>query len=138
VLAFELGSLGAAAVGALEPSLLLYPTYYCLVNGGFALLTSVRRAARRAGWRTAAAAPEQSMRMTAPSGCLVNGATNPPPPRSRRRRPRREVAAQWDTNQGGPATDIAASAAMAARISAMTRFDDSVLPSAGYGHRSRP
>jgi hypothetical protein len=43
------GALSAAAVGAHEPSLLLYPTYYCLVNGGFALLIGLRRAARSAG-----------------------------------------------------------------------------------------
>jgi hypothetical protein len=39
------GALSAAAVGALEPSLLLYPVYYCLVNGGLALLIAGRRAA---------------------------------------------------------------------------------------------
>jgi hypothetical protein len=43
------GALSAAAVGALEPSLLLYPAYYCLVNGGLALLIIGRRAAMRAG-----------------------------------------------------------------------------------------
>jgi hypothetical protein len=41
------GALSAAAVGVLEPSLLLYPVYYCLVNGGLALLIGVRRAAAR-------------------------------------------------------------------------------------------
>jgi hypothetical protein len=40
------GALSAAAVGALEPSLLLYPVYYCLVNGGLALLIGVRRVMR--------------------------------------------------------------------------------------------
>jgi hypothetical protein len=39
--------LSAAAIGSLEPSLLLYPVYYCLVNGGLALLIGVRRAAAR-------------------------------------------------------------------------------------------
>jgi hypothetical protein len=39
------GALGAAAVGAPEPSLLVYPAYYCLVNGGLALLIVGRRAA---------------------------------------------------------------------------------------------
>jgi hypothetical protein len=39
------GALSAAAVGALEPSLLLYPVYYCLVNGGLALLIAGRRVA---------------------------------------------------------------------------------------------
>jgi hypothetical protein len=37
------GALSAAAVGALDPSLLLYPGYYCLVNGGLALLIGARR-----------------------------------------------------------------------------------------------
>jgi hypothetical protein len=41
------GVLSATAVGALEPSLLLYPAYYCVVNGGLALLIAVRRAALR-------------------------------------------------------------------------------------------
>jgi hypothetical protein len=36
------GALSAAAVGAPEPSLLLYPLYYCLGNGGLALLIGVR------------------------------------------------------------------------------------------------
>jgi hypothetical protein len=42
------GALSAAAVGALEPSLLLYPVYYCLINGGLALLIGARRSAVRA------------------------------------------------------------------------------------------
>jgi hypothetical protein len=41
------GALSAAAVGALEESLLVYPVYYCLVNCGLALLIGVRRAAAR-------------------------------------------------------------------------------------------
>jgi hypothetical protein len=43
------GALSAAAVGALKLSLLLYPAYYCLANGGLALLIAGRRAAMRAG-----------------------------------------------------------------------------------------
>jgi hypothetical protein len=43
------GALSAAAVGAPEPSLLLYPAYYCLVNGGLALLIVRRRATMRVG-----------------------------------------------------------------------------------------
>jgi hypothetical protein len=39
------GALAAASVGALEPSLLLYPAYYCLANGALALLILGRRAA---------------------------------------------------------------------------------------------
>lgn len=38
------GALAAASVGALEPSLLLYPAYYCLANGALALLILGRRA----------------------------------------------------------------------------------------------
>jgi hypothetical protein len=37
------GLLAAGSVGALEPSLLLYPAYYCLVNGALALLIRYRR-----------------------------------------------------------------------------------------------
>jgi len=39
------GALAAGAVGALDASLLLYPVYYCVVNGAIALLISTRRAA---------------------------------------------------------------------------------------------
>jgi hypothetical protein len=38
------GALAVASVGALEPSLLLYPAYYCLANGALALLIVSRRA----------------------------------------------------------------------------------------------
>jgi hypothetical protein len=48
------GALSAAAVGSLALSLLLYPAYHCLANGGLALLIAGRRAAMRArdelGW----------------------------------------------------------------------------------------
>jgi hypothetical protein len=37
------GALAAGAVGALDPSLLLYPIYYCLVNGAIAVLIHNRR-----------------------------------------------------------------------------------------------
>jgi len=37
------GALAAGAVGVLDVSLLLYPTYYCLVNGAIALLIGRRR-----------------------------------------------------------------------------------------------
>jgi hypothetical protein len=37
------GALAAGAVGALPPSLLLYPVYYCLVNGAIAVLILHRR-----------------------------------------------------------------------------------------------
>ena len=37
------GALAAGAVGALTPSLLLYPVYYCLVNGAIAVLILHRR-----------------------------------------------------------------------------------------------
>jgi hypothetical protein len=39
------GVLAAAAVASLDPSLLLYPAYYCLANGAIALLIIRRRAA---------------------------------------------------------------------------------------------
>jgi hypothetical protein len=42
-LASVAGVLAAAAVGALDPSLLLYPAYYCLANGFIALLIVWRR-----------------------------------------------------------------------------------------------
>ena len=38
------GALAAGAVGAVDLSLLLYPVYYCLVNGAIALLIYHRRA----------------------------------------------------------------------------------------------
>ena len=37
------GALAAGAVGALDPSLLLYPVYYCLANGAIAALIHHRR-----------------------------------------------------------------------------------------------
>jgi hypothetical protein len=37
------GALAAGAVGALDPSLVLYPIYYCLVNGAIAVLIRHRR-----------------------------------------------------------------------------------------------
>ena len=37
------GALAAGAVGTLDVSLLLYPIYYCLVNGAIALLILQRR-----------------------------------------------------------------------------------------------
>ena len=38
------GALAAGAVGAPDPSLLLYPVYYCIVNGAIAVLIHRRRA----------------------------------------------------------------------------------------------
>jgi hypothetical protein len=46
-LASVAGMLAAAAVGAPDASLLLYPAYYCLANGFIALLIVSRRAAVR-------------------------------------------------------------------------------------------
>lgn len=43
------GALAAGSVAVLEPSLLLYPAYYCLVNGALALLIWHRRAIGRRG-----------------------------------------------------------------------------------------
>jgi uncharacterized membrane protein YfcA len=41
------GALGAGAVGALAPALLLYPVYFCLVNSALALMLYQRRAIAR-------------------------------------------------------------------------------------------
>ena len=43
------GALSAAAVAAPDPSLLLYPAYYCLVNGALALLIVGRRSTTSVG-----------------------------------------------------------------------------------------
>ena len=40
---FLSGALAAGAVGTLDPSLLLYPAYFCLVNGAIAVLIHHRR-----------------------------------------------------------------------------------------------
>jgi hypothetical protein len=37
------GALAVGAVGTLDPSLLLYPAYYCLANGALAVLIHHRR-----------------------------------------------------------------------------------------------
>jgi hypothetical protein len=50
------GALAVGAVGALDPSLLLYPVYYCVGNGAIALLIRWRRAALRQPAATAAVA----------------------------------------------------------------------------------
>ena len=51
------GALAAGAVGAIDLSLLLYPVYYCLVNGAIALLIVHRRAVLAAPvWSTSSAA----------------------------------------------------------------------------------
>ena len=41
------GALAAGAVGAIDVSLLLYPVYYCLINGAIALLIWQRRSVLR-------------------------------------------------------------------------------------------
>jgi hypothetical protein len=41
------GALAAGAVGAVDLSLLLYPVYYCVINGALALLIYERRSALR-------------------------------------------------------------------------------------------
>ena len=47
------GALAAGAVGAVDLSLLLYPVYYCLINGAIALLIYHRRAVLAApAWST--------------------------------------------------------------------------------------
>jgi len=51
------GALAAGAVGAIDLSLLLYPVYYCLVNGAIALLIVHRRAVLASPvWSTSSAA----------------------------------------------------------------------------------
>ena len=45
------GALATGSVGALDPSLLLYPVYFCLGNGALALLISARRRRLRAPLR---------------------------------------------------------------------------------------
>ena len=47
------GALAAGAVGHLDASLLVYPAYYCVVNGAIALLIVHRRAALAASRWTA-------------------------------------------------------------------------------------
>jgi hypothetical protein len=42
------GALAAGAVGAIDVSLLLYPVYYCVINGAIALLIWERRVTRAA------------------------------------------------------------------------------------------
>jgi hypothetical protein len=42
-LASVAGALAAAAVAAPDPSLLIYPLYYCVINGAIALLIVERR-----------------------------------------------------------------------------------------------
>ena len=42
-----LRALAAGAVGAVDVSLLLYPVYYCVINGAIALLIWERRSALR-------------------------------------------------------------------------------------------
>jgi hypothetical protein len=49
------GALAAGAVGAIDVSLLLYPVYYCVVNGAIAVLIHHRRAVLGAGRHRAAA-----------------------------------------------------------------------------------
>jgi hypothetical protein len=53
VLASISGGLAAGAVGALDASLLLYPVYYCVMNGVIALVIAVRRGALRMAPRAA-------------------------------------------------------------------------------------
>jgi hypothetical protein len=56
VLASLSGALAAAAVGTLDPSLLLFPAYFCLINAAIALLIHHRRRAL-ASHRTPTAIP---------------------------------------------------------------------------------
>jgi hypothetical protein len=58
VLASAGGALAAGAVGVVDASLLLYPFYYCVVNGAIALLIHQRRHALRPGPALLASAHE--------------------------------------------------------------------------------
>ena len=49
------GALAAGAVGAVDVSLLLYPVYYCVINGAIALLIWERRSSLQASSPEAAA-----------------------------------------------------------------------------------
>ena len=49
------GALAAGAVGSLDPSLLLYPAYYCLANGALAALIHYRRSRLASQQRTSSA-----------------------------------------------------------------------------------
>ena len=59
------GGLAVGAVGALDPSLLLYPAYFCLVNGAIAVVIQQRRAAAPA---LALVLPATRVREPSPSG----------------------------------------------------------------------
>ena len=50
------GALAAGAVGTLDPSLLLYPAYYCLANGALAVLIHHRRRLLASRQRTSSSA----------------------------------------------------------------------------------
>ena len=54
------GALAAGAVGALDPALLLYPIYYCVVNGAISVLIVHRRRAIRGARVSSNAALEGS------------------------------------------------------------------------------
>ena len=58
------GALATGAVASLDPSLLLYPAYFCLVNAGLALLIHQRRAASSISRRSSSGRPSGSTRST--------------------------------------------------------------------------
>jgi len=59
-LAAAAAAMGALAVGALDPSLLLYPVYLVVIDGGTASLILVRRKALTARSATSGPVPEQA------------------------------------------------------------------------------
>jgi hypothetical protein len=62
------GALAAGAVGALDVSLLLYPVYFCLVNGALALLIVVARSRPATGAGPSAAAAPRPAATHPPDG----------------------------------------------------------------------
>ena len=61
------GALAARAVGAIDVSLLLYPVYYCVINGAIALLIWERRSVT--GFSSPAAAAPRAPACLRRAGC---------------------------------------------------------------------
>jgi hypothetical protein len=69
------GALAAGAVGAPDPSLLLYPVYYCLANGALAILIHHRRSLLASRQRTSSPAQGPARRRAV---IRPGGRRNPP------------------------------------------------------------
>lgn len=78
------GALAAGAVGGLEVSLLLYPAYYCVVNGALAVLIRRRRAHVR---RRTPSTTSRTPATTSSAPAAVSARRWPAVPSSRRRPP---------------------------------------------------